>query len=207
MTAKGRAVSVAAKGTPAGRAVSVASRTRGRRSSGRQSAGSGRGGAGAVYAGRHAAPASPAPVPSPGQSPPPSPPGRSGSGSLSLSAASAVGGRTYHRLVIAEFIATIIIIGASPFLVPRTSQSSDAESEAKAAVRAVTLGGPLIRLTAACIVFFVLALLSTGPKTGKIAAAFGALVMLGALINATDMWTALGQMFTGAAAKKQGAGG
>lgn len=108
----------------------------------------------------------------------------------------------YHRVVIAEFVATIVIIGMSPFLVPRTDSSASPESEAKAAVRAMTLSAPLVRLTAACIVFFVLALLSTGRKTGKIAAAFGALVTLGALINATDMWTAVGQVFAGAQARK-----
>jgi hypothetical protein len=109
----------------------------------------------------------------------------------------------YHRIVIAEFIATIIIIAMSPFLVPRTTGSADPETEAKAAVRDLALSAPLVRLTAACAVFFVLALLSTGARTGKIAAAFGGLVTLGALINATDMWTAVGQVFAGAQARKK----
>lgn len=109
----------------------------------------------------------------------------------------------YHRIVIAEFIATIIIIGMSPFLIPRTSASDDPETEAKAAVRDLALSAPLVRLTAACAVFFVLALLSTGQKTGRIAAAFGGLITLGTLINATDMWTAVGQVFAGAQARKK----
>lgn len=107
---------------------------------------------------------------------------------------------SYHRIVIAEFIATVLIIGASPFLIPRTSKSATPADVAKAAAKGadpLSLSGPLIRLTAACVVFFVLALLSSGPKTGRIAAAFGLLVMLGTLINATDMWTALGQAFSG----------
>lgn len=97
--------------------------------------------------------------------------------------------KTYHRVVLAEFVVTILIIGASPIVVP---QKQAAAADAEAAAATVTFAGPLIRLTATCVIFFVLALMATGQKTGKVAAAFGALVMVGAMINATDLWTALG---------------
>lgn len=107
---------------------------------------------------------------------------------------------TYHRIVIAEFLATVLIIAAAPFLVPRTSSSGTPEEEAAAAVKSASLSSPMTRLTAVCIVFFILALTANGARTGRIAAAFGALVMLGALLNATETWQALGQMFAGATA-------
>lgn len=106
---------------------------------------------------------------------------------------------TWHRIVIAEFIATVLIIVAVPFLVPRTSSSGSPEEEAAAAVKTLALSRPLVRLTAVCIVFFLLALSANGERSGRVAAAGGALVMLGTLYNATEAITALGQMFTGAA--------
>jgi hypothetical protein len=111
----------------------------------------------------------------------------------------------YHRIVIAEFLATVLIIAATPFLVPRDQGSSDPEAEAAAAVRSLALSRPLVRLTAACVVFFILALAANGERTGRVAAALGALVVLGALLNSTDTLTALGQMFTGAQAETAGA--
>jgi hypothetical protein len=112
---------------------------------------------------------------------------------------------TYHRIVIAEFIATVLIIFAAPILVPRDSNSDTPEKEAAAAVRSISLSAPLIRLTAACLVFFVLALLANGRETGRISAALGLLVVLGALLNASDTLTALGQLFTGAQVRAAGA--
>jgi hypothetical protein len=109
-------------------------------------------------------------------------------------------------MVIAEFIVTIILIGMSPFLTPRTSTSGSPSDEAKAAAAATSLAGPLVRLTAASIVFFALALLSTGEKTGKIAAAAGGLVVLGTLLNATDMFTAISQAFGAGKAAKASTG-
>jgi hypothetical protein len=105
------------------------------------------------------------------------------------------GSRAYHRIVIAEFVVTIVLIGLSPVLVPRTSKSVSPAQEAADAVGSASLAGPLVRLTAACIAFFVLSLMSTGKKSGKIAAAFGGLIVLGTLINATDMLTAIAQAF------------
>jgi hypothetical protein len=107
----------------------------------------------------------------------------------------AVPAKTYHRIVLAEFAVCIVLIAASPVLTPRTKASG-----ATVAVDATaSLAGPLVRLTAVCVVFFVLALMATGPKAGKVAAAFGGLVVAGTALNATDMFTALGHAFTGTA--------
>lgn len=104
--------------------------------------------------------------------------------------------KTYHRIILAEFAACIVLVGAAPVLTPRTKASGDTVI----ADAAVSLAGPLVRLTAVCVLFFVLALMASGERAGKVAAAFGGLVTLGALLNATDMITALGKVFTGQAA-------
>jgi hypothetical protein len=113
----------------------------------------------------------------------------------------------YQRIVIAEFIATMLIIALSPFLVSRTATSDDPELEAQHAVARLSLSRPLVRMTAACLVFFLLALVANGREAGRVAAAGGGLVMLGALLNATDAWAALGQMFAGAQPKAAPAAG
>jgi hypothetical protein len=107
----------------------------------------------------------------------------------------AVPSKTYHRVILAEFAACVVLIAAAPVLTPRTRQSGGQEI----ADATASLAGPLVRLTAVCILFFVLALMASGPRSGKAAAAFGGLVVLGALLNATDMLTALAKAFTGAA--------
>jgi len=100
--------------------------------------------------------------------------------------------------VLAEFVLTIILIGLSPVLTPRRGDSGTPQDVAAG----VSFAAPLVRLTAACIVFFALALASTGEKSGKLAAAFGGLIALGTALNATDMLTAIGQAF--GAGKKSG---
>jgi hypothetical protein len=104
----------------------------------------------------------------------------------------------YQRIVIAEFIATLIIIAAAPILVPRDSKSDTPDAEAAKAVKSLSLSRPLLRMSAACILFFALALMANGERAGRVAAAGGGLVTLGAFLNATDTWTAIGQMFAGA---------
>jgi len=84
---------------------------------------------------------------------------------------------TYQRWIVAEFLACVAIIATAPFLTPRSSTED---------VSAPSLAGPLQPLSAVCIVFFVLALAAGGPRSGRIAAAFGGLVTLAALLHATD---------------------
>jgi hypothetical protein len=95
--------------------------------------------------------------------------------------------KTYHRIILAEFVTCVVLISAVPVLSPR---------KASAAGDALSLAAPLVRLTAVCVVFFVLALMGAGQKSGRAAAAFGGLVTLGTLLNATDTVTALAAAFT-----------
>lgn len=101
--------------------------------------------------------------------------------------------RTYHRIVLAEFVGTVLVIGLAPILVPNTKSTT---AETGEVIASLTFAGPLIRLTAACIVFFLLALLAAGEKTGKVAAAAGGLILAGAVLNATDTWGALAKAFS-----------
>jgi hypothetical protein len=112
--------------------------------------------------------------------------------------------RTYHRIVLAEFLATVLVIGASPLVVPA---KQTAEGDIAAAIATVSLAGPLVRLTAVCVIFFILALMASGEKSGKVAAAFGGLILAGAVINATDLWTALGHALGAGAAAATGQAG
>jgi len=132
-----------------------------------------------------------------GSSPGPSRPGLPGSGS-GRSVIPSGGPKSYHRIVMAEFVLTVILIGLSPVLTPRKGNSAAPQDVAAA----VSFAAPLVRLTAACIVFFALALASTGERSGKLAAAFGGLIVLGTLLNATDMFTAIGQAFAPAKGAK-----
>jgi hypothetical protein len=78
---------------------------------------------------------------------------------------------------------------------------------AQAAAKASAGAGILVRMTAASILFFALALMANGPRAGRIAAAFGGLVTLGTALNAAPVWTALGRVFGGAAAQPAPAAG
>jgi hypothetical protein len=99
-------------------------------------------------------------------------------------------GRVYHRIILAEFLGCLLLIGTTPILIPKTTSGKGGEATVDTGQ---SLAGPLVRLTALCIVFFVLALMGTGRKTGKVAAAFGGLVLLGTALNSTATLTALGK--------------
>lgn len=95
-----------------------------------------------------------------------------------------------HRLVIAEFLLCVVLIGLSPVLV--RPPGSDGH---------LYVANDFIRLSAVCLLFFVLALLSNQPNTARWAAAFGALVTLGTLFNTSQAITALGSIFTASTAR------
>jgi hypothetical protein len=84
----------------------------------------------------------------------------------------------YTRWVLVEFIVTLLVVASHPFLAPRKGQ------EVSPATKSLAM--PLVRLTAVCLIYFVLALMASGPRAGKVAAAFGGLVMVGTIMNATD---------------------
>lgn len=110
--------------------------------------------------------------------------------------------RTYHRIILVEFLGCVILVTAAPILNPKTSGKG-----AQLAVdTSVSFAGPLVRLTAVCVVFFVLALMGNGQRTGKIAAAFGGLVLLGCVLTAHDIFAGLAAAF-GPAVKGAGSPG
>lgn len=103
----------------------------------------------------------------------------------------------WHRWVMAEFIVCVVLAGASPFLSPGGKAGSllagvDKTDDIPAGV---SLAKPLVRLTALCVLFFVLSLVATGEKSGKIAAAFGGLVTLGLAFNSLPEFVTVGAMF------------
>ncbi|HJP74924.1 MAG TPA: hypothetical protein VJ914_11680 [Pseudonocardiaceae bacterium] len=111
---------------------------------------------------------------------------RSGFGSLrGFNTTAAAGkGSGAHRIVIAEFIACVVLIGASPLL---TRQSTNGH---------LYVANDFLRMTGVCVLFFILALMSNSPQMSRFAAAFGGLVTLGALYNASAAITALAELFT-----------
>jgi hypothetical protein len=106
--------------------------------------------------------------------------------------------------VLAEYLAVMLILFATEILGPLGAGKTTptAERAAKASAGA----GILVRMTAASILFFALALMANGPRAGRIAAAFGGLVVLGTALNAAPVWTGLGRVFGGAANQPPAAG-
>jgi len=88
-----------------------------------------------------------------------------------------------HKVVAAEFILCVALVGIGPLLMRKPNGGH------------VYTPNDFVRLSAIVIVFFVLALMSNSAKGGRIAGAFGALVTLGVLYNASGAVTALGSIF------------
>lgn len=100
---------------------------------------------------------------------------------------------TWHRWIMAEFILAVVLVGASPFLRP-----GGLAGKAEKDIQPVSsLAGPVIRLTAVSLIYFILALMAQGPTSGKIAAAFGGLVLLGTAFNSLPEFTTLASAFGG----------
>lgn len=94
-----------------------------------------------------------------------------------------------HKVVIAEFVLCVVLIGIAPILVrPPAPDGSGREH--------VYLANDFVRLTATCLLFFVLALLANQPRSARFAAAFGGLVVLGAAFNANKAFIAVSSLFT-----------
>ena len=74
----------------------------------------------------------------------------------------------YAKIIGAEYIATLLLIFG--LLITGTKKESRAQT--------------LARFTAASLVFALLALVSTGPRSGKVAAAFGGLILIVAALDA-----------------------
>lgn len=104
--------------------------------------------------------------------------------------------RTHRRgnhsvAVAAQYIACMVMILLSAGLGGKSSTE-----EVLAAPIVV-----MVRLSAVTLLFFALALLSTGEQLGRLAAAFGALVTLGVGLNASNEWKTLAGIFSPPKAK------
>jgi hypothetical protein len=98
----------------------------------------------------------------------------------------------WHRVVMAEFLAAILILVLAPILTP--DQGGNSKGFFKAA--------DIVRMTAVCLVYFILALMTNGQRIGKAAAAFGGLVLTGIVINnatgTESIFAALASIFSSA---------
>lgn len=92
-----------------------------------------------------------------------------------------------HKAVIAEFILVIVLIGLTPILIRQPDESGH-----------LYVPNDFIRLSAACLLFFVLALASNHPQSARFAAAFGGLVTLGVVFNSWRTLYAIGSLFADA---------
>lgn len=91
----------------------------------------------------------------------------------------------YAAIVALEYVACMLMIALSAGFVPKENKDDILAAPVVA----------MVRLTAVSILFFGLALLSTGEHLGRLAAAFGGLVTCGIAINATAEWKALAALF------------
>lgn len=130
-----------------------------------------------------------------------SPPATAGNGSNPQRQSQSAGGpsaqpsqKTYHRWVMAEFVGCIVLVGLTPLL----NEPKDANGQPAATADVLFGADALVRLSALCVVFFILSLLSNQEKSGKFAAAFGGLIMTGILVNTSPaMWKQIGSLFGG----------
>jgi len=93
----------------------------------------------------------------------------------------------------------VILIALVPVLTPAGASRQEITGDLSQGLSGVTnphsLARPLVRLTAASVLFLILGLMSTGAKAGKVAAAFGGLVVAGVLFNATNEISTLAAYF------------
>ena len=115
---------------------------------------------------------------------------RRGSGKLPSSLTFGGDGSNAHKLVVAEFILCVVIIGFNPIMT-RKPQKKGSTTE-------VYITNDFVRLTAVCLLFFVLALMANTRKYAKISAAFGGLVTLGVLWNANSLFVTIANLFNNA---------
>jgi hypothetical protein len=98
-----------------------------------------------------------------------------------------------HRLIVTEYILALVLIGITPVVMRKPGQDGQ-----------LYVPNDFVRLSAVSLLFFILALMASGQRAGKVAAAFGGLVVLGTLYNAAGSLQAIGAIFT-TASKTKGA--
>ncbi len=92
----------------------------------------------------------------------------------------------YTALVAIEYLACMVMVLLSLGLVGKNNTKTDI---------LLTPVVAMVRLTAVSLLFFILAILSTGEQMGRISAAFGGLVTAGVSLNATNEWRSLAGIF------------
>lgn len=101
-----------------------------------------------------------------------------------------IGTGSAHRIVSAEFALCVVLVGVTP-IVMRNPENGH-----------VYIPNDFVRLSAVCLLFFVLALLSNNPRSSRFAAAFGGLVTLGVVYNCAQSLNAIGSIFVNSAKNK-----
>ena len=112
-------------------------------------------------------------------------------------------GGSAHKIILAEYLAVMIILFATEILGPVGTGSKAPTGENAVEAQSKTFSGILIRMTAASILYFVLALSASGERSGKMAAALGGLVALGAMLNAGPVWKGAARVFGTSTADKK----
>ncbi len=92
----------------------------------------------------------------------------------------------YAVIISVEYLACMFLVVGSAGLVPGESTGETAAAPAVALARMTALSG----------VFFVLALASAGQRAGRLAAAFGGLITVSVLLNASTVISGLGAVFS-----------
>lgn len=92
-----------------------------------------------------------------------------------------------QRFLIAEYITCFVLIAVTP-IVARKPHGTEKN--------ALYVANDFVRLSAVSLLFFILALLSSGPRSGRIASAFGALVTLGVVYNSAPGIVGVASVFT-----------
>lgn len=87
------------------------------------------------------------------------------------------GGRNYQGVILAEFLVAVLVVAFLPLASGRPADDKGGPSPYRV--------NDMIQLVAIGAVYFVLALFSSGEKSGRIVAWFGGLLTLGILIAKT----------------------
>lgn len=85
-----------------------------------------------------------------------------------------------RKIVLAEFVVCAVLVGLSPFGKTDTKHGTE---------------GTLMQYSALCGVFFVLALMTGGKRSGNVAAAFGILVTLALIYQSRNTFQTLANFF------------
>lgn len=100
------------------------------------------------------------------------------------------GSRNYQGVILAEFLTAVLIVaftplatgGGTPTTMPAEGPEKTEKGEASGPPSPYHVND-IVQLVAIGAVYFVLALLSSGDRSGRIAAWFGGLVLLGILLR------------------------